>query len=250
MRISLLRTLRSLSPRKVKSPEVVVLTPGIYNSAYFEHAYLAQAMACELVEGSDLVVGKDDCVYMRTIEGLIRVDVIYRRIDDLFLDPEGASARFGARRAGAHAGMARRQRRACKRTGLRRRRRQGHLYIRAGDHPLLHRRGCRSCPTCRRIVASTRNRAILSIENIDKMVVKPANESGGYGMLIGPKSTKAEREKFVRQILANPRNYMAQPMLMSVDRADSGQQPRRAAPSGPAAVHLVRRVDLRDHRRA
>lgn len=84
----LAQCLRALSPRKVKSPEVVVLTPGIYNSAYFEHAYLAQAIAAELVEGPDLTVGKDDCVYMRTIEGLVRVDVIYRRIDDLFMDPE------------------------------------------------------------------------------------------------------------------------------------------------------------------
>tara|TARA_Y100001934_G_scaffold257595_1_gene326903 strand:+ start:147 stop:920 length:774 start_codon:yes stop_codon:yes gene_type:complete len=82
------RCLYSLSPRKLRHPEVVVLTPGIYNSAYFEHAYLAQEMAAELVEGPDLVVGSDDCVYMRTIEGLVRIGVIYRRIDDLFMDPE------------------------------------------------------------------------------------------------------------------------------------------------------------------
>ena len=82
----LARTLASLAPKR--RPEIAVLTPGIYNSAYFEHAYLAQTMAAELVEGSDLVVGSDDKVYMRTVEGLIQVDVIYRRIDDLFLDPE------------------------------------------------------------------------------------------------------------------------------------------------------------------
>src|SRR5690606_583455 len=81
-------TLAALSPRPGEQPEVVVLTPGIYNSAYFEHSYLAQQMGCELVEGRDLVVGDDDCVYMRTITGLTRVDVIYRRVDDLFLDPE------------------------------------------------------------------------------------------------------------------------------------------------------------------
>ncbi|WP_372761029.1 circularly permuted type 2 ATP-grasp protein, partial [Litorivivens sp.] len=81
-------TLTAISPRKAESPEIVVLTPGIYNSAYFEHAYLAQQMGCELVEGRDLIVEKDDCVYMRTVEGMQRVDVIYRRIDDLFLDPE------------------------------------------------------------------------------------------------------------------------------------------------------------------
>ena len=80
--------LAAMSPRKQDKPEVVVLTPGVFNSAYFEHCYLAQEMGCELVEGRDLVVEKDDCVYMRTITGLQRVDVIYRRIDDLFLDPE------------------------------------------------------------------------------------------------------------------------------------------------------------------
>ena len=84
----LLETLNALSPRKGKEPVVVVLTPGIYNSAYFEHAFLAQHMGVELVQGSDLVVRDDDCVYMRTIDGLEQVDVIYRRVDDLFLDPE------------------------------------------------------------------------------------------------------------------------------------------------------------------
>ena len=81
-------TLVAISPRKIETPEVVVLTPGIFNSAYFEHAFLAQQMGCELVEGADLIVQDDDCVYMKTIAGLERVDVIYRRIDDLFIDPE------------------------------------------------------------------------------------------------------------------------------------------------------------------
>ncbi len=208
----LLRTLQSLSPRKVKSPEVVVLTPGIYNSAYFEHAYLAQAMACELVEGSDLVVGKDDCVYMRTIGGLIRVDVIYRRIDDLFLDPK-------VLRRDSALGV----------PGLIRAWRQGNVALAnapgcgvaddkviytyvpeiiryyTGKDAILP-----NVPSYRCVDKESRD---FVVENIDKMVVKPANESGGYGMLIGPKSTKAERDKFVRQILANPRNYMAQPML-------------------------------------
>ena len=80
--------LRALSPRKIENPEIVVLTPGIYNSAYFEHSYLAQEIGAQLVEGPDLIVGDDDCVYMRTVEGLSRVDVIYRRVDDMFIDPE------------------------------------------------------------------------------------------------------------------------------------------------------------------
>ncbi|VDR27248.1 Domain of uncharacterised function (DUF404) [Raoultella terrigena] len=84
----LLETLTALSPRQIERPEIVVLTPGIYNSAYFEHAFLAQQMGVELVEGADLFVGDDDCVYTKTIYGPERVDVIYRRIDDMFLDPE------------------------------------------------------------------------------------------------------------------------------------------------------------------
>lgn len=87
----LFNMLASVSPRRVRQPEIVILTPGIYNSAYFEHAYLAQQLGVELVEGSDLFVDDDDCVYMKSISGLERVDVIYRRIDDLFLDPEALS---------------------------------------------------------------------------------------------------------------------------------------------------------------
>jgi len=208
----LLRTLRSLSPRRAAIPEVAVLTPGIYNSAYFEHAYLAQAMASELVEGSDLVVGKDDYVYMRTIEGLVRVDVIYRRIDDLFLDPEvfrkdsmlGVPGVMRAWRAGKVAlanapgcGVAD----------------DKVIYTYVPDiirfyldeEPLLA-----NVPSYRCVDKPQRD---LVLDQIDRMVVKPANESGGYGMLIGPKASRAERDKFVRQILANPRNYMAQPML-------------------------------------
>jgi uncharacterized circularly permuted ATP-grasp superfamily protein len=208
----LLRTLRSLSPSRAAIPEVAVLTPGIYNSAYFEHAYLAQAMASELVEGSDLVVGKDDYVYMRTIEGLVRVDVIYRRIDDLFLDPEvfrkdsmlGVPGVMRAWRAGKVAlanapgcGVAD----------------DKVIYTYVPDiirfyldeEPRLP-----NVPSYRCVDKSQRD---LVLDQIDRMVVKPANESGGYGMLIGPKASRAERDKFVRQILANPRNYMAQPML-------------------------------------
>ncbi|MEZ5557362.1 MAG: circularly permuted type 2 ATP-grasp protein [Pseudomonadales bacterium] len=203
--------LRSLS--KVRSPQVAVLTPGIYNSAYFEHAYLANAMSAQLVQGSDLVVGKDDCVYMRTIEGLVRVDVIYRRIDDLFLDPEvfNRESQLGV-------------------PGLMRAWRAGNVALAnapgcgvaddkviytyvpeliryyLNEEPLLP-----NVPSYRCVEKDQRD---YVLDNLDKLVVKPANESGGYGMLIGPKSSKQEREKFARQILANPRNYMAQPMLL------------------------------------
>ena len=206
----LISCLRSLT--STRRPEVVVLTPGIYNSAYFEHAYLAQAMAAELVEGSDLVVGRDDCVYMRTVEGLVKVDVIYRRIDDLFMDPEvfrkdstlGVPGLMRAWRAG---NVALANAPGCGVADDK----VVYTYvpdiIRYYTHkePLLP-----NVPSYRCVVKEERD---YVLDHLHEMVVKPANESGGYGMMIGPKANKAERNRFARQILANPRNYMAQPML-------------------------------------
>jgi len=203
--------LRSLSD--VRSPQIVVLTPGIYNSAYFEHAYLANAMSAQLVEGSDLVVGTDDMVYMHTIEGPVQVDVIYRRIDDVFLDPEvfnpdstlGVPGLMRAWRAGNVAlanapgcGVADDKVIYTYVPDLIR------YYL--NEEPILP-----NVPSYRCVEKDQRD---YVLDNLDKLVVKPANESGGYGMLIGPKASRAERKKFARQILANPRNYMAQPMLM------------------------------------
>lgn len=204
-------TLKSISPRKIKKPVIVVLTPGIYNSAYFEHAYLAQQMGAELVEGSDLLV-QDDCVYMKTISGLERVDVIYRRIDDLFLDPEvfEKNSTLGVR-------------------GLMRAWKKGNVALAnapgAGvaddkviyafvpqvikyyldEDPLI--------PNVETFLCYDKKQRDYVIANIDKLVVKPANESGGYGLLVGPHSTKKERDTFVDLIKANPRNYIAQPTL-------------------------------------
>ena len=204
--------LASLSPRDIEQPEIVVLTPGVYNSAYFEHAYLAQQMGAELVEGSDLVVGNDDVVYMRTIEGPARVDVIYRRIDDLFLDPEafqpdsllGVPGLMRAWKAGnvalanaPGAGVADDK--------------VVYSYVPEiikyylDQDPLID-----NVPTWRCINKTERDHVIA---NIDKLVVKPANESGGYGMLIGPQASREEREKFINLIRRDPRNYIAQPML-------------------------------------
>ncbi|SFK22420.1 Uncharacterized conserved protein, circularly permuted ATPgrasp superfamily [Nitrosomonas aestuarii] len=205
-------TLAALSPRPGDQPEIVVLTPGIYNSAYFEHAYLAQQMGAELVEGSDLTVDKNNVVHMRTIEGLTRVDVIYRRVDDLFLDPEAFNpdSLLGV-------------------PGLMRAWKSGKVALAnapgAGvaddkvvyafvpeiikyyldQDPILP-----NVPTYKCIDKQERQHVI---EHIHEMVVKPANESGGYGMLIGPQASKEEREKFVRLIRRDPRNYVAQPML-------------------------------------
>lgn len=205
-------TLAALSPRPGDQPEIVVLTPGIYNSAYFEHAYLAQQMGAELVIGSDLVVDKDDIVYMRTIEGLARVDVIYRRVDDLFLDPEvfnpdstlGVPGLMRAWKAGnvalanaPGAGVADDK--------------VVYAFVPAmikyylGEDAILP-----NVPTYKCVDKDERQ---YVIENIATMVVKPANESGGYGMLIGPHATQEERDKFVRLIRHDPRNYVAQPML-------------------------------------
>jgi uncharacterized circularly permuted ATP-grasp superfamily protein len=204
--------LAALSPRQIEQPEIVVLTPGIYNSAYFEHAYLAQQMGAELVEGRDLVVEKDDCVYMRTVEGLTRVDVIYRRIDDLFLDPE-------AFHSDSHLGV----------PGLLRAWKAGKVALAnapgagvaddkvvyafvpdiiryyLGEEPLIG-----NVPTYKCVHREDRQ---FVLEHIAELVVKPANESGGYGMLIGPHATVKEREHFRKLVRKDPRNYVAQPML-------------------------------------
>jgi len=202
--------LRSLTPNR--APQIAVLTPGIFNSAYFEHAYLANAMGAQLVEGSDLVVDRDDKVYMRTIEGFVQVDVIYRRIDDLFMDPEvfrkdstlGVPGLMRAWRAG---NVALANAPGCGVADDK----VIYTYVPdiiryyLGEEPKLP-----NVPSYRCVNKSERDYVLA---NLDKLVVKPANESGGYGMLIGPKSSKAERDRFARQIMANPRNYMAQPML-------------------------------------
>ncbi|MES9831020.1 MAG: circularly permuted type 2 ATP-grasp protein [Candidatus Thiodiazotropha sp. DIVDIV] len=205
-------TLAALSPRPGDNPEIVVLTPGIYNSAYFEHAYLAQQMGCELVEGQDLVVKKDDCVYMRNIEGLSRVDVIYRRIDDLFLDPEvfdkdsllGVPGLMRAWKAGnvalanaPGAGVADDKVVYSFIPEIIR------YYL--DQEPIVP-----NVPTWR---CMDKTSCEYVLDHLEELVVKPANESGGYGLLIGPASTRQERETFRKLIKANPRNYIAQPTL-------------------------------------
>ncbi|MGK7294949.1 MAG: circularly permuted type 2 ATP-grasp protein [Candidatus Wenzhouxiangella sp. M2_3B_020] len=205
-------TLASLSPRPVEYPNVVVLTPGAFNSAYFEHAYLAQQMGVELVEGRDLVVDDDDRVFMRTIGGLEPVDVIYRRIDDAFLDPEvfrpdsllGVPGLMRAWRAGQvalanapGAGVADDKVVYAWVPEIIR------YYL--GEEPKLA-----NVPTWKCSVPEDRKYVLA---HLDELVVKPANESGGYGMLIGPRSTKKERTEFAKLIRNDPRNYIAQPTL-------------------------------------
>jgi uncharacterized circularly permuted ATP-grasp superfamily protein len=204
--------LASMSPRLGDTPTIAVLTPGIYNSAYFEHSWLAQQMGVELVEGQDLFVDGNDCVYMRTVYGPKRVDVIYRRVDDLFLDPEvfhpdsilgvpglmrawiaGKVALVNAPGAGVaddkvvYAFVPKMIR----------------YYL--GEDAILP-----NVPSYLCMVEDDRR---YVLDHLDELVVKPANESGGYGMLIGPRATKKERDTFRKLITANPRNYMAQPTL-------------------------------------
>ncbi|REG84936.1 circularly permuted type 2 ATP-grasp protein [Marinomonas pollencensis] len=206
-------TLAALSPRDIENPEIVVLTPGIYNSAYFEHAFLAQQMGAELVEGSDLFVDEeDDCVYMKTINGPERVDVIYRRIDDLFLDPEA----FDGESVLGVPGLMRAWRKGT--VALANAPGAGvaddkvvYAYVPAiiryylDEEPILKNVETFLCE-------DPEQRAYV-LENLDKLVVKPANESGGYGMLVGPHSTKKEQAMFAELIEENPRNYIAQPTL-------------------------------------
>lgn len=226
-------TLAALSPRPGDSPVIALLTPGVFNSAYFEHAYLAQAMGVELVEGDDLFVADDDCTYMRTVYGPRRVDVVYRRVDDLFLDPEvfradsllGVPGLVRSWRAGRvalanapGAGV------ADDKVVFAYVPRMIRYYL--DQEPILPNVPSYLChdPDDRRYV----------LEHLDQLVVKPANESGGYGMLIGPRASRAEREKFRALIQADPRNYMAQPTL-SLSTAPI------VGPAGPVPRH----IDLR-----
>ena len=205
-------TLASLSPRASRRPCIVVLTPGIYNSAYFEHAFLAQRMGAELVEGSDLFVDEDDGVYMRTVDGPIRVDVVYRRIDDDFLDPE-------AFREDSSLGV----------PGIMRAWKAGNVAIAnapgagvADDKvvyayvPEMIRYYLNEKPllaSVKTYLCMVKRDRDYVLGNLDKLVVKPANESGGYGLMIGSHASRAERAKFAKLIEENPRNYIAQPIL-------------------------------------
>jgi uncharacterized circularly permuted ATP-grasp superfamily protein len=207
----LLHTLQHLAPQLPDDPTVVVLTPGIFNSAYFEHSFLAQQMGVELVEGRDLVV-LDDYVFMRTTQGIQRVDVIYRRIDDTFLDPEvfredsmiGVPGLMRAYRAG-HVALAN-----APGTGIADDK-AVYAYLPQiikyylGEDIILS-----NVPT---FICADPTQCDHVLKNLDKLVVKPTNESGGYGLMIGPKASQAEREACADQIKAKPREYIAQPML-------------------------------------
>jgi uncharacterized circularly permuted ATP-grasp superfamily protein len=202
----------SLSPRPGDEPEVVVLTPGIYNSAYFEHSYLARRMGAELVEGSDLLVGDDDCVYMRSIEGLTRVDVIYSRINATFLDPEvfdkesllGVPGLVRSWRAGKVAIA------NAPGTGVAD---DKVVYIYVPDMIRYYLDEEPILPNVPTYQCAAPDDLSYVLDHIDQLVVKPANESGGYGMLVGPAATRRECDAFKQVVRDNPRNYVGQPVI-------------------------------------
>ncbi|MET3527291.1 putative circularly permuted ATP-grasp superfamily protein [Phenylobacterium koreense] len=207
----LLATLKSMAADWRPNPQIVVLTPGVYNSAYYEHAYLARLMGCPLVEGRDLVV-HDNLVYMRTTTGLRRIDVIYRRVDDDFIDPLtfrrdsglGAAGLFNAYRAGNVV--------ICNAPGT------GvaddkaiYAYVPEivryylGEDTIL--------PNVETYLCREPSQLSHVLANLDKLVVKAVGASGGYGMLVGPHASRAEREAFALALQADPANYVAQPTI-------------------------------------
>ena len=207
----LLATLKSMASEWRATPQVVVMTPGVYNSAYFEHAYLARLMGAPLVEGRDLVV-HDNMVYMRTTTGLRRIDVIYRRVDDDFIDPLtfrrdsglGSAGLFNAYRAGNVV--------ICNAPGT------GvaddkaiYAYVPEiikyylGEDAIL--------PNIETFLCREPAQLQHVLGNLDKFVVKAVGASGGYGMLVGPHSTKAQQDEFAAALKADPNNYIAQPTI-------------------------------------
>jgi uncharacterized circularly permuted ATP-grasp superfamily protein len=206
----LLGTLRALAPRP-NDPTIVVLTPGVHNSAYFEHTFLARQMGVELVEGRDLFV-HDNVVYMRTTGGPRRVDVIYRRVDDDFLDPLafrrdsqlGVAGLFNAYRAG-NVSLAN-----AVGTGVAD---DKAIYAYVPQMIRFYLQQDPILPNVQTFLLHNAAHRQHVLDNLEHLVVKAVGESGGYGMLIGPHSTKAERSEFRARIEANPRNYIAQPTL-------------------------------------
>jgi len=207
----LLSSLRALAPAQRSDPTIVLLTPGVHNSAYFEHTFLASLMGIELVEGRDLLV-HDNIVYMRTTAGLRRVDVIYRRVDDDFIDPLafrsdsclGVAGLFNAYRAGNVAiGNA-------IGTGIAD---DKALYAYVPDIIRYYLGEEAVLPNVETYLLTDTSQRQYVLEHLHELVVKAVGESGGYGMLIGPQSTAAQRQEFERRISAEPRNYIAQPTL-------------------------------------
>jgi uncharacterized circularly permuted ATP-grasp superfamily protein len=225
--LKLVAAMKSLAPALCRDPQIVLLSPGTYNSAYFEHVFLAREMGVPLVEGCDLVV-ENDRVYMRTIDGMARVDVIYRRIDDDFLDPEAfrPDSLLGVR-------------------GLMRAYLSGHVALAnavgtgiaddkavyaympqviryyLAEEPIL--------PNVETYICRDRQGLLYTLDNLDRLVVKPVGEAGGYGITIGPKASRAELDECRAKLIADPANYISQPCIslsVAPTLADGRVEPR------------------------
>ncbi len=207
----LLNVLRYVAPNEKSDPTVVLLTPGVYNSAYFEHSFLARSMGIEIVEGRDLVE-QNGKVFMRTTKGLRPVDVIYRRINDDFLDPTvfrkdsglGVPGLVNASREG-NVSLAN-----AIGTGIADDKVVYHFVPKMiryylGEDPILQ--------NVQTYLASVKEDLAYILEHVPELVIKAANESGGYGMLVGPQATKAECDEFRERVRNDPRNYIAQPVV-------------------------------------
>jgi uncharacterized circularly permuted ATP-grasp superfamily protein len=208
---NLLQTLRHVAPSHAVEPTIAILTPGIYNSAYFEHSFLARQMGVDLVEGADLVAD-NSFVYMRTTAGLRRVDVIYRRVDDDFLDPLsfrpesvlGVAGLMNAFRLGNVALV------NAVGTGVAD---DKAIYPFVPDMIKFYMGQEAILPNVPTYICHRDEDRMYVLANLDKLVVKSTNESGGYGMLMGHQATKEQREEFASKIIADPRNFIAQPVV-------------------------------------
>jgi len=228
----LLNVLRYIAPPAINDPTVVLLTPGIHNSAYYEHSFLARSMGIEIVEGRDLLA-RDNKIFMRTTKGLQPIDVIYRRINDDFLDPQifrkdsglGVPGLVDAYRKG-NVSLAN-----SIGTGIADDKVIYHFVPKMIRYYLDQDAILANVPTY--LAADEKDRSYI-LDNLQQLVVKAANECGGYGMLVGSHSTEAEREKFRQRITKDPRNYIAQPII-----------PLSRSPAFDDGVIRGRHVDLR-----
>jgi len=237
--LNLFNTLRHIAPRGADNPTIAILTPGIYNSAYFEHSFLARQMGIELVEGQDLLI-ENHFVYMRTTAGLKRVDVLYRRVDDDYLDPLcfrpssqlGVPGLMNAYRMGNVALANAVGTGVCDDKAI---------YPFVTDMIRYYLKQEPILPNVPTYICARESDRKFVLENLDKLVVKATNESGGYGMLMGHQSTKAQQDEFAAMIKADPRNFIAQPVV------ELSQCPSAIDDEGMPTHFEGRRIDLRPY---
>ena len=208
----LYETLASVSNSRSKHPEIVLLTPGMFNSAYYEHSFLAQQMGIDLVEGRDLIIGKEGFVYKKTIEGLVKVDVIYRRIDDDYLDPDQGNPKSAIGVKGLIKAWQQKKVAIVNSPGC------GIADDKAvyAFVPKMIKYFLNEEPIIRNIKTfhlTNKEHRDHVFNNFKDMVIKPVAESGGYGIVIGKNCTRSEKDSTIRKIMNNPRNFVAQPLI-------------------------------------